>query len=297
MANIELITSSANAIPGHSPRRRNRRRWLALPALAFLAMFFGVPLLQNAARSLGLGDPAAMSEAVTLAHYHKLLADPYYLGVIFETLKVSSLTTALCLLIGYPVAYVMVRLAGRLAVPMLFLLITPLLTSIIMRTFGWRVLFARRGVVNELLMQLHVIDQPLSILSSSISVYVGMVHVLVPFMVLSIVPVLQGVDRRLEDSARVLGAGAVRTFLTVTLPLTLEGIATGCVLVFMIANGSFVTMLLLGDGNVVTLPLLIFQQFTLTHEIGLASAMGNILLLIVLVCLYAQLRLARLKEA
>jgi putative spermidine/putrescine transport system permease protein len=213
MANLELVNSSVAAAIEHAPRRRNRRGLLALPALAFLAMFFGVPLLQNAARSLGLGGPATVSDAITLAHYYKLLLDPYYLGVIFETLKVSSLTTAFCLLIGYPVAYVMVRLAGRLAVPMLFLLITPLLTSIIMRTFGWRVLFARRGVVNEFLMQLHVIDQPLSILSSSLSVYVGMIHVLVPFMVLSIVPVLQGVDRRLEDSARVLGAGAVRTFL------------------------------------------------------------------------------------
>ncbi|UPJ47891.1 ABC transporter permease [Bradyrhizobium sp. 200] len=297
MADLELVTSSAVAAAGHATRRRNRRWLLAFPALAFLAMFFGVPLLQNAARSLGLGDYPSASTAITLAHYQKMLADPYYLGVIFETLKVSSLTTAFCLLIGYPVAYVMVRMAGRLAVPLLFLLITPLLTSIIMRTFGWRVLFARRGVINDFLMQLHVIDQPLPILSSSVSVYIGMIHVLVPFMVLSIVPVLQGVDRRLEDSARVLGAGAVRTFFTVTLPLTLEGIATGCVLVFMLANGSFVTMLLLGDGNVVTLPLLIFQQFTLTHEIGLASAMSNLLLLIVLVCLYAQLRLARLKEA
>jgi putative spermidine/putrescine transport system permease protein len=172
------------------------------PGSGLLAIFFGVPLLQNAARSLGLGDPASVSDAITLGHYQKLLADPYYLGVIFATLKVSSLTTALCLLIGYPVAYVMVRMAGRLAVPMLFLLITPLLTSIIMRTFGWRVLFSRRGPVNEFLMQLHVIDQPLAILSSSLSVYIGLVHVLVPFMVLSIVPVLQGVDRRPEDSAR-----------------------------------------------------------------------------------------------
>lgn len=276
----------------HLPKRESRarqprsRRWLLIfPVSAFLILFFAVPLLQNAARSLD-HDSSSM-----LANYIKLLTDEYYLRVVLETLVVSFNTTVLCLLVGYPIAYYMVRRAGKLALPMLFLLVAPLLTSIIMRTFGWRVLFARRGIVNEFLEWVGLIDRPLNLLNGPFSVYVGQVHVLVPFMVLSIIPVLRAVDTRLEESARVLGAGALRSFFTVTLPLSKDGIVTGAILVFMLSAGSFVTQLLLGNGSIVTLPLLIFQQFSLTQNLGLASAMGNLLLIIVLACLFVQLRL------
>jgi putative spermidine/putrescine transport system permease protein len=122
---------------------------------------------------------------------------------------------------------------------------------------------------------------------------IGLVHILVPFMVISIASVLQGVDRRLEESARILGAGPIRAFLFVTLPLTMSGVVTGAIIVFMMANGSFLTMLLLGNNTVVTLPLLIYQQFTLIGDARLAAAMGNILLVLAVACLYAQLRLVR----
>ena len=278
-------------------RNRNRSRsmrvaLLLAPAVILLVVFFAAPLLENAVRSLGLDVHANGSDGSVFRNYEKLFFDPYYRGVIVETVKISLYSTLLCLVIGYPVAHFMVRHAGRFAMPLLFMLITPLLTSIIMRTFGWRVLFARHGPFNDALMWLHLIDRPLTVLGGPLGVYIGIVHVMVPFMVLSIIPVLRGVDRRLEESARILGAGATRTFFLVTLPLTAEGIATGCVLVFMLTNGSFVTQLLLGDGSVVTLPLLIFQQFSLTQDLGFASAMGNVLLIIVLVCLYVQLRIS-----
>ena len=269
---------------------RSRRWLLIVPALAFLILFFAIPLLQNAGRSLGEND------AGVFANYIKLLTDEYYLKVVVETLVVSFNSTLLSLIVGYPVAYFMVRRAGRLALPMLFLLVTPLLTSIIMRTFGWRVLFARRGIVNDFLMWADLIDRPLNLLNGPMSVYVGQVHVLVPFMVLSIIPVLRAVDLRLEESARVLGAGALKTFFLITLPLSKDGIVTGVILVFMLCAGSFVTQLLLGNGSIVTLPLLIFQQFSLTQDIGFASAMGNLLLLLVLACLFIQLRLTEGKR-
>src|SRR3712207_981903 len=142
-------------------------------------------------------------------------------------------------------------------------------------------------------MDLGATDRPLDLLNDPFSVFVGLVHVLVPFMVLSIAAVLQGIDRRLEESARVLGASRLRAFLSVTLPLSAEGIATGCILVFMLTNGSFVTMLLLGGGQVVTMPLLIYQQFTMTQDLAFASAMGNVLLLFALLCLALQLRIVR----
>ncbi|MDB5781191.1 ABC transporter permease [Caballeronia mineralivorans] len=270
-------------------KRRVRPSLLYVPALIFLCVFFLAPLMENVLRSVA---PAHEGGAVNLRFYTKLISDPYYLRVIANTLKVSFVTTAICAVVGYPVAYFLVRRAGRFGPVLLFLLVAPLLTSIIMRTFGWRILLARHGMVNEAFQALHLIDRPLNVLNSAGSVYMGLVHVMVPFMVLSITPVLQGVDRRLEESARILGAGAVRTFLNVTLPLSIEGIVTGCILVFMLTNGSFVTMLLLGGGQVVTLPVLIFQQFSLTQDIGFAAAMGNLLLFIVLVCLFVQQRFA-----
>jgi putative spermidine/putrescine transport system permease protein len=269
--------------------RMARPSW-ALPVVVFLILFFVVPLIANIGRSLAVADPSTSG----IFHYYlKLLTDAYYLGVLFETFWVSFVTTILCLLVGYPVSYFMVRYAGKWNALIVFCLIAPLLTSIIMRTFGWTVLFSRRGLMNIWLIDLGVISKPLDIVNDPIMVYIGLVHVLVPFMVLSITAVLQGVDVRLEESARILGAGKLRTFFTVTLPLSLDGVATGCILVFVLTNGSFLTMLLLGGGKVKTLSLLIYQQFNVAQDVGFAAAMGNVLLFSALICLAIQMRFVR----
>ena len=261
--------------------------WLVAPALVFLLGFFVLPLLDNTLRSFGGGT----SDAVH--YYRRLLTDGYYLRVTGATLALSAVVTAVSLVIGYPVAYFLVRRARRWSSLIIFLLIAPLLTSIIMRTFGWQVIFARRGLLNVALIGLGLIDRPLQILNNPVSVVVGLVHVLVPFMVLSIASVLRGINPRLEESALVLGAGRLRTFLLIVLPLSLDGIGTGSILVFMLANGSFVTLLLLGGGSMQTLPLLIYQQFSTTRDFGFAAAMSTTLLVIALACLYLQLRLIR----
>lgn len=264
-----------------------RRALLLAPALIFLAVFFVMPLADNSARSFFVDG------GFTLSRYAAFLTDRFYLGVIAETVILSAAVTLVSVLIAYPVAYVLVRKAGRLSGLVVFLLIAPLLTSIIMRTFGWQVLFARRGLVNQWLVQdLGLLDAPLRWLNTPGLAIAALVHVLVPFAVLSIASVLQGVDRRLEEGALVLGASRLRTFFEVTLPLTVDGIGTGAILVFMIANGSFVTLVLLG-GGFQTLPLLIYQQFNTTRDFALASTMSTILLVIALACLWLQLRLLR----
>ena len=288
----------SSGAPGAStaPRQRSGRRFRlaraswASPALLFLAVFFILPLAANVIRSVSGPQVAA---AGLLFYYEKLLTDAYYAGVLFETFKIAIVTTLVSLLIGYPVSYFMVRYAGRWNALIVFCLIAPLLTSIIMRTFGWNVLFARRGLLNILLVQSGAIERPLDILDQPIMVYIGLVHVLAPFMVLSITSVLQGVDVRLEELARILGAGKLSTFIRITLPLSLDGIATGCILVFVLTNGSFLTMLLLGGGKVTTLSLLIYQQFNLTQDVGFAAAMGNVLLVFALICLALQARFVR----
>lgn len=293
---VVLDVMSEGAAPARAGHTRNRRdfvfaRWIwAVPVLIFLGVFFALPLIANIVRSLTSGDAITLGP---LFYYEKLLTDPYYSGIVTETFKVAFITTFACLIIGYPVAYFMVRYAGRWNGVIVFCLIAPLLTSIIMRTFGWTVLLSRRGLLNVLLIDMGLISKPLNILNQEIMVYIGLVHVLVPFMVLSITAVLQGIDQRLEESAQILGASKLRTFLRITLPLSMDGVATGCILVFVLTNGSFLTMLLLGGGKVATLSLLIYQQFTLTQDVGFAAAMGNLLLLFALICLAVQLRYLR----
>jgi putative spermidine/putrescine transport system permease protein len=279
--------------PARAPLRRGYRLarpiWV-LPALSFILLFFVVPLGSNLLYRGATGEAATQGAGY---YYVKLLSDSYYSGVLLTTLKVATITTVASLLIGYPVAYFMARYAGRWTGAFVFIVIAPLLTSIIMRTFGWRVLLARRGVLNTILTQLGLMTRPPNLAEQPIAVYIGLVHVLVPFMVLSILAVLQGVDQRLEESARVLGAGRLRTFLSVTLPLSLDGVITGCILVFVITNGSFLTMLLLGGGRITTLSLLIYQQFNTSGDVGFAAAMGNVLMLVALVGLGLQLLLHR----
>lgn len=269
--------------------RLARPRW-AIPAIAFLLLFFVVPLAANLVRSEPTGDAAGQG---ALFYYAKLLTDAYYAGVLGTTFWVAAITTLASLIVGYPVAYFMARYAGRWTGFFVFIVIAPLLTSIIMRTFGWRVLLARRGVLNSILIDLNLVTRPANLAEEPIAVYLGLVHVLVPFMVLSILAVLQGVDTRLEESARVLGAGRLRTFWSVTLPLSMDGVITGCILVFVITNGSFLTMLLLGGGKTTTLALLIYQQFNTSGDVAFAAAMGNVLMLLALVGLGLQLLVTR----
>ena len=244
-----------------------------------------LPLLDNLASSLTLpGGPA---------DYARLLGDGYYLHVLLTTVLLSLVVTALCLLAGYPVAYYMVRKAGRGRGAVVFLLITPLLTPIIMRSFGWEVILSRSGLVNAALRGLGWIHRPLMLLNGPLAGVIGLVHVQVPFMVLSIAAVLQAMPAGLEEAARVLGAGRWSVFSRITFPLSLDGVATGAILVFMLTNGSFVTLLLLGGGSLQTLPLLIFQQFNTTQDYAMGAAMSNVLLVIALVCLWLQLRLIR----
>jgi putative spermidine/putrescine transport system permease protein len=270
------------------PYRLAAPSW-CVPVLLYLGAFFLIPLAANLLRTGSADGP--------FFYYVKLLTDPYYAGVLLQTVQVSLVTTLACLLVGYPVAYFMVRHAGRWNALIVFFVVAPLLTSIIMRTFGWRVLLARKGLLNAWLVDWGLVTRPENIADDRIAVYVGLVHVLVPFMVLSVTAVLQGVDVRLEESARVLGAGRLRTFLHVTLPLSIEGIATGCLLVFVICNGSFLTMLLLGGGKVTTLSLLIYQQFTTTQDVGFAAAMGNILMVVAVICFVSQYALLRRRRA
>jgi putative spermidine/putrescine transport system permease protein len=164
--------------------------------------------------------------------------------------------------------------------------IAPLLTGIVVRTFAWMTLLADRGVINTTLGWLGVTDKPLPLMYNEFGVVVGLVHIYVPFMVLTLVGVIGRIDRTLEEAARGLGANRLRAFLEVTLPLSFPGILAGSLLVFALAISAYVTPVLLGGNNVLTLPMLIYQQVSASFNLGFAGALGVVLLAVSLALVF-----------
>ncbi len=256
------------------------------PAVLFLAGFFVGPLLLNLGESLGIGRGAP-----GLGQYVKILGDAYYLDVAAATVGLSLAVTAGALVIGYPYALLLARARGPMKTALLFLVVAPLLVNVVVRTFGWMVIFGRSGALNALLGWL---DLPrLDILNSWTAIWIALVHVLLPFMVLSIASTLETLDPALEQAAATLGAPPLRQFLHVVLPLSLHGVVTGALLVFALAMGSFVTVMVMGDNRTMVLPLLMYQQLTVASDWPFAAALGMVLLAVVLAVFWLQARVTR----
>lgn len=259
-----------------------------------LVLFFVVPFVANLLWSFRTTVPGVPPSG-TLGHYARLLGDAFYLGVVAKTFLLGAAVTVATLVLGYPMALALARARGAAKGIALFMVIAPLLVSIIVRSYGWLVVLGRAGLVNRTLLGLGVIAEPLDLVHNWTGVIVGLTHVLLPFMVLPIASVLEGLDPALEEAARVHGATPWRTFRTVVFPLSLEGVATGCVLTFMLTIGSFVTVLLLGGKGTMVLPLLVYQEVTVTSDLGFASAIATVLLAIALGLLWVQVRYLRVR--
>ena len=220
---------------------------LLTPPLAVALIFFVVPLLYLFHVSLHAASPSEIyGSALTLANYTSILSDSFYLGIIRRTLGTAAAILGLCLVIGYPVACFVALLPPRRRMIVLLLLLFPLMVSNVVRAYGWVAILGRRGVINAGLRDLGVIDVPLDLLYSTEAVVVGLMTILLPYMVISIANTLSALDPRYEEAAQALGAGPVRTFVHVTLPLSTPGIASGMLLVFLLTLSAYVTITLLG---------------------------------------------------
>jgi putative spermidine/putrescine transport system permease protein len=265
----------AGALP--APRRRRRQAARALLALAppglLLAVLFGYPLLRMASLSVRSAFPGPFT--YTLAHYAKFVTDPYFQRVTQTTFLLAAIVTVLTAVIGYPVAYYFVRSRSRHKHWIFIGVISPLLVSIVVRTIGWTIVLGNEGLVNRLLGGLGLIREPLALMNNLASVTVGMVHVLLPFMILSIASVLGKIDPALEESAQILGANPWRTFWRVTLPLSIQGVAAGSVLVFCLTIGAYITPWWLGRGKVLLFSTTIYDQVLVIIDwpFGAAAAM------------------------
>jgi spermidine/putrescine transport system permease protein len=254
---------------------------LSGPGLLWLVVFFAIPLAMLLGYSfLPRTDAGGVARGFTLEHYRELL-DPLYLNVLYKTVLYAAWATIACLLIGYPCAYAIVR-AGRMRRLLLFLFVLPFWTSFLVRTYSLIFLMRDGGLVNDVLLRLHWIDQPLELLYRPAAVIVGLVHGFLPFMLLPIYASLEKLDWALLDAASALGARPVSQFLRVTLPLTLPGVLTGCVLVFIPSLGSFLTSDLLGGSKEVLIGNLVQNQFTSARNWPLGAAASMLLILLVI---------------
>jgi putative spermidine/putrescine transport system permease protein len=252
---------------------------LAWPLGAFFMLFFAAPLVLLFFVSL-YADTAMTTFGLT--QYAKFLLDPFSLKVLGSTLWLGVEVTALCLLLGFPLAYVYLRVPGWAQGVLMLIVLLPLLTSVVVRTFAWIVILGRQGIINTVLLELGVIDSPLRLLYTEGGVVLALAQVQMPLMVLPLITALTRIDPNLADASSALGAGQWRTFFRVTLPLALPGVIAGCLLTYAAALSAFITQTLVGGGQMLFMPMYLYQQASTLNNWPFAAAISFIFLVAVL---------------
>ena len=265
-------------------RAANGPEWrLLLPLGAFFVLFFAAPLVVLV--MVSLSDGLAL-DRFDLAQYMRFLGDTFSLSILLDTLVLGVKATAVCLLFGLPLAWVCVHAGPRLRALLLFLVILPILTSVVVRTFAWIVILGQQGILNKAFLALGLIDRPLRLLFSEVGVVMVLAQVQMPLMVLPLITTLQRIDPNLADASRALGAGHWRTFARVILPLWRPGLVAGSILVFAACTTAFVTQTLIGGARLVYMPLYIYQQAAGANNWPFAAAMSVVLMVSVLLVVY-----------
>ncbi len=281
----------------HSFVERHTPWLLLLPAVMVLMVFFVVPLADLFVLSLQHYVPGkGVAETFTVENYTRFLTDSYYLGVLLETLWLGVVVTTLTLVLGYPLAYFLARTVSPRKGIWIALVIFPLFTNIVVRSFSWIILLGNRGLLNNFLRELQLIEQPLRLMFNFTGVVIGLTHIFLPFMVITLTSVLQNIELEYEEAAQVLGANRFRTFWLITLPLSLPGIVAGSLLVFLLTITAFVTPRLLGGVTFKVMSNLIFQEFMSTFNWPFGAAMAFILLIVTLIIIFLYLRAFRLEK-
>ena len=249
----------------------NFYRWLVWPPVLVAALFFIVPMATLLVRSVS--DPA-----VGFGNYQRVFFTGPYVRVLWLTVETATIVVVLCLILAYPFAFAMTKARGSLLRIMGAMVLIPLWTSVVIRSYGWMVVFQRRGVLNQALVATGLSDDPINFIPGSLAVHVGMVHIMLPFMILPLVASMRSIDQSLLSAASVMGATPWQGFLKIFLPLSLPGVAAGCALVFMMSLGFFITPALLGGPKHMMAAVLIEQQANSLLDWGLASALSAVLL-------------------
>ncbi|HZG13831.1 MAG TPA: ABC transporter permease [Candidatus Bathyarchaeia archaeon] len=274
----------------------NRTKWLSVPGLVWLGIFFFIPLLLVTVLSfMERGTYGQVVYSFTLQNYVRFF-DPLYVSILFDTLVVSLLTTLLSLMIGYPLAYHIARMDKKWQHTWLLAVMIPFWINFLVRSYAWVVILRTQGVVNTFLQSIGLITEPLPLLYNFGSVMLGMVYTLLPFMVLPIYVSLEQMDRRKLEAAYDLGATPWKAFWHVTLPLTRPGIVTGSILVFVSSIGMFVVPDVMGGAKSALIGNVIQNQFLSARDWPFGSALSIILMLLCIVLIFLYYRVIRVQE-
>jgi putative spermidine/putrescine transport system permease protein len=290
------VTATARAEAAGSPRAARRPLWrrvtpglLLLPGLLLFIAFFVFPLAVLVENSLHeYSRMRGILPGWSVANYARILGDSHYLEIGLRTLKLATLTSVVTLVVGYPIALYLSVASARQRAWIILLVLSPLLVSVIVRTFGWIILLGKNGLVDNLLGAFGWEAPPM--LHTEGAVVLGLANVLLPFMVLSISTALQNIDPAVNLAASSLGASPWRVFTRVTVPLSLPGVLSGLLIVFSLSASSFVTPALLGGSNYKVLSGLVYEQAMVLQNWPLAAGFAVVLMALVLAVLAVQRR-------
>ena len=258
----------------HQRREQHLMLALALPALLVILLLVVLPVGWLAWQSV-------YHNGFTLENYRRIWSEDIYWRSFALTFEISLLVTLLALLLGYPIAYAASIAPKRWGIIILALVVLPFWTSVLVRAYAWLALLQRTGVINQLLRQLGVIDEPLALVHNSFGTIVATLHILLPFMVLPLYATMQQIPRDLMQAGASLGAGPMLIFWRIFLPLSLPGVLAGSTLVFVLALGFYITPELLGGGRTIMISMLVSRNVELYDQWGAASAVGVVLLVAV----------------
>jgi putative spermidine/putrescine transport system permease protein len=257
-------------------KQKKQALLLAMPTVLALLAFFVAPMVYILVDTMKTDG---------IKHFIKFFTDEMYLGILKTTIVISLKVTGISLLLGYPAAYFMARTKSKIKNVLMIAILFPFLVSSVVRSYGWMVILGTKGLLNQLLLTVGLIQKPLEILNTSTAVIIGLVHLLIPYMILAIISVIQGIDPNVEDAAYSLRANPIQTFFRVILPLSTPGIISGCILVFTMSMTSYVTPKLLGGSRFRMMSTMVFQEVNTNFNWGLASAISYILLFTILIIL------------
>jgi putative spermidine/putrescine transport system permease protein len=289
------------ARPQHRQPRLRRRaflpaaftQWALLgPNLVLIALVMIAPIVVLGRISFNGYEPGrGMVDTWQVSNYTIFLFDSFYQRVLWTTVAMGAVVSLLCVVLGYPLAYALSRLRGLKRSVFYFCILMPLLTGAVIRTFGWMILLGNNGFINRTLIALNVIDEPIRLMYNMTGVIIALTEVLLPFMVISLDTALLNIKPFLYEAAENLGATRTRIFFSVTLPLSLPGVVSGCVLVFAGAISAFVTPTLIAGANVTVMATLIYQQAMALFNWPFGAAIALIMLVAILALLLMSLKL------
>ncbi|NJI08536.1 spermidine/putrescine ABC transporter permease PotB [Aeromonas veronii] len=286
--------SLTNLRVAHSFAHNGFRNGAIALILGWLTLFVFLPNLMIIGVSFLTRDESELiAPLFTLSNYGRLL-DPLYFEVLLHSLWLALLATSICLLVGYPFAWLLAHLPARIRPLLLFLVVVPFWTNSLIRTYALKVLLGTRGLINSWLLDLGLIERPLQMMYTEVAVIIGLVYVLLPFMVLPLYSSIEKLDSRLLEAARDLGANGWQRLVRIILPLTLPGIIAGCLLVFLPAMGMFYVSDLLGGAKHLLIGNLIKTQFLNSRDWPFGAAISVMLTVLMALLVYCYWRAGKL---